>query len=219
MQRDDAQLSEYYAARAPEYESIYAKPERQRDLAELVRCIGDLLSGRRVLEIACGTGYWTRHLATRARHVVATDLNPETLTVARTKELGPAPVDFRIEDAYRLGDGLGTFDGAFVGFWWSHVPRERVSSFLASLHGRLEQGAVVVVVDNRYVEGSSTPISRWDGRGNSYQIRTLRSGRKYEVLKNFPGDQELRSSLSGMVGTFTCRMLDYYWLVHYDAAA
>lgn len=218
MQHDPL-LSEYYAARALEYESIYAKPERRDDLARLARLITGLLADRKVLEIACGTGYWTQCLSACARAVTATDLTPQTLELARAKPLGPAKVRFRVADAYRLGDDLGKFDGAFAGFWWSHLPRSRVDHFLASLHGRLESQGVVVMVDNRYVEGSSTPVSRTDAEGNSYQVRRLRDGRTYEVLKNFPGEEELRSSLSEVAGSFSCTMLDYYWLVHYRAPA
>lgn len=218
MPPDDGQLSDYYAARAAEYERVYAKPERQRDLSELARLIPSLLAGRRVLEIACGTGYWTRCLARRAAEVVATDLTPQTLALAKARRTGPAPVHFRIADAYRLDEKLGTFDGAFAGFWWSHVPRRDVDRFLASLHRRLEPGAVVVMVDNRYVEGSSTPISRRDDDGNSYQLRSLEDGATYEVLKNFPDEAALRSSLSGVAGALACRTLDYYWLVRYEAA-
>ena len=44
-------IGEYYQRRAPEYDEVYAKPERQADLAELKRLIPPLVAGRRVLEI------------------------------------------------------------------------------------------------------------------------------------------------------------------------
>ena len=53
------ELAAYYAQRAAEYERIYAKPERQADLAALRARFGKLFKGKRVLELACGTGYWT----------------------------------------------------------------------------------------------------------------------------------------------------------------
>ncbi len=75
-------IGEYYQQRAPEYDEVYAKPERQADLAELRRLLPPLVAGRRVLEIAAGTGYWTAVIAPAAASVTATDLNPETLAVA-----------------------------------------------------------------------------------------------------------------------------------------
>ena len=64
-------LQAYYAQRAASYEEIYAKPERQTDLAILHQRLRTLFAGQRVLEIACGTGYWTADLAASAAQVLA----------------------------------------------------------------------------------------------------------------------------------------------------
>ena len=53
-------LAAYYAARAAEYERVYAKPERQTDLSRLRAAVAEFARGRRVLEVACGTGYHVR---------------------------------------------------------------------------------------------------------------------------------------------------------------
>ena len=68
-------LEKYYASRAAEYERIFDKPERQSDLARLRKDIPALFKGERVLEIACGTGYWTPLIAEQAESVLATDYN------------------------------------------------------------------------------------------------------------------------------------------------
>ena len=65
----DASLRDYYAARAAEYERIYDKPERQQDLAAMRAAVPPLFTGRDVLEIACGTGWWTRLIARTSRPV------------------------------------------------------------------------------------------------------------------------------------------------------
>ena len=52
-------MKEYYAARAKEYDQIYAKPERQTDLRLIEQWLPSRFEGARVLEIAAGTGYWT----------------------------------------------------------------------------------------------------------------------------------------------------------------
>jgi demethylmenaquinone methyltransferase/2-methoxy-6-polyprenyl-1,4-benzoquinol methylase len=208
-----ADLVEYYRRRAREYEAIYAKPERQADLAELRALIPDLLRGARVLEIACGTGYWTQLIAQAAASVLATDLAEEPMRIAQSKNYA-GDIAFRTADAYAL-QGLGRFDAAFAGFWWSHVPRGRIEGFLASLHGCLESGARVVMLDNRYVPGSSTAIHSIDAEGNSYQLRRLGDGAEVRVLKNFPGEAELRARLSPHAAQFSYREFEYYWLVEY----
>ena len=214
----DIELEQYYALRAREYERIYAKPERQSDLRVLEECIPGLLAGKRVLEIACGTGYWTRFIAQRAREVIATDFNHEPLTVARTRGDSPKNAEFRIADAYDLPPSLGKFDGAFAGFWWSHLPQREIPRFLASLLQRLDPGARVVIVDNRFVEGSSTPIAETDEHGDTYQLRRLEDGSVHRILKNFPSENELRRVLAPWTSNLRFEALAYYWLVDFVAA-
>ena len=205
------ELVDYYRRRASEYEAIYAKPERQADLAILRQAIPTKLRGARVLEIACGTGYWTQLAAEVAAQVVAIDLAEEPMQIAQSKSYKRQPA-FSSADAYALPESLGRFDAALAVFWWSHVPRERIGEFLASLHARLEPGARVVLMDNRFVEGSSTPISEIDAQGNTYQLRRLGDGSQIRVLKNFPSEAELRACLPA---TLNVEMLEHYWLADY----
>jgi len=205
------ELVDYYRRRAAEYEAIYAKPERQTDLAILRQSIPAKLRAARVLEIACGTGYWTQLVAEVATEVVATDLAEEPMQIARSKSYKKPPT-FSFADAYALADSLGRFNAALAVFWWSHIPRQRIGEFLSSLHARLEPGARVVLMDNRFVEGSSTPISEIDAQGNTYQLRRLGDGSQVRVLKNFPDEAELRSHLPPALNV---EMLEYYWLADY----
>ena len=78
-------LETYYARRASEYEAIYHKPERQADLARMRVDIPRLFVKKSVLEIACGTGWWTPLIAAQAESVLALDYNEETLEIARAK--------------------------------------------------------------------------------------------------------------------------------------
>jgi SAM-dependent methyltransferase len=208
------ELIDYYRRRAAEYEKIYAWPERQPDLELLRKDIPARLAGREVLEIACGTGYWTERIAATAKRILATDLAAEPMAIARAKNYG-CPVEFRVADAYALDEPFGSFDAAFAGFWWSHVPISRRSAFLRSLHSRLKRGARVVIFDNRYVEGSMHPIVETDAEGNTYQRRRLADGTEHRVLKNFPSEEDLRASLVGLASTVRYTPLQYYWLLDY----
>jgi len=209
-------LEAYYARRAAEYEKIFDKPERQADLARMRSDIPALFEGRRVLEIACGTGYWTPLIAARARSVVALDYNEETLVIARSKAYPRGNVSFVRGDAYALPEWKEKFSACYAGFWWSHVPLSRADAFLRGLHQRLEPGAVVAFMDNRYVEGSSTPLSRRDAEGNTYQTRRLADGSTHEVLKNFPTPLDLRERLGAEARVTE---YDYYWVASYRIMA
>lgn len=215
---DEQLLAGYYARRAAEYEAIYRKPERQAELRAMAATLPALFDGRRVLEIACGTGWWTLPCAARAQRWLATDLNPETMAVARSKPM-PATVEFRAVDAYTLAELSGeSFDAAFAGHWWSHVPLDRLPAWLDTLHAALDPGAVVVMLDNRYVEGSSTPISRHDAVGNSYQQRRLADGSTHEVLKNFPTETQVRALLGPRATDVAWTDHPHYWVLRYTVA-
>ncbi len=208
-------MEAYYARRAAEYETIYDKPERQIDLAKLRADVPAMFEGARVLEVACGTGYWTALIAARAQSVMAVDAAREVLDLAKTKPYPQGNVRFEQADAYALPVWPEKFTGCFAGFWWSHVPLGKLDAFLRSLEARLEAGARVVFLDNRYVEGNSTPVSRRDAEGNTYQTRRLADGSGHEVLKNFPAAGELQARLRGYGGEVRFVEYQYYWVASY----
>jgi demethylmenaquinone methyltransferase/2-methoxy-6-polyprenyl-1,4-benzoquinol methylase len=180
MNNTGADLVGYYARRAAEYERVYAKPERQNDLRAIEAWLPALFAGRNAIEVACGTGWWTPHAAREAHSWLATDINEETMALAHEKSL-PGCVRFERADAYVLTPLGRSFDAAFAGFWWSHVPRQRLAPWIASLHTVLVSGARVALLDNRYVEGSNHPITRTDDAGNTYQQRKLDDGSAHEL--------------------------------------
>jgi demethylmenaquinone methyltransferase/2-methoxy-6-polyprenyl-1,4-benzoquinol methylase len=207
------QLESYYAKRAREYERIYDKAERQEELVWLRGRLPALFAGRRVLEVACGTGYWTQYLAKTAAHVTACDINEPVLEIAREKRLPKERVTFAKADAFALQGIEPGCDAAFAGFWWSHVRKADLARWIAGLSRVLAPGALVAVLDNRYVEGSSTPLSRRDAGGNSYQVRTLLSGETHEVLKNFPTAAELADAVRPFAAEAHLEETHYYWLL------
>jgi len=207
------QLEAYYARRAREYERIYDKAERQEELAWLRARLPALFARRRVLEVACGTGYWTQHLAETAAHVLACDINEPVLEVAREKPIARGRVDFLRADAFTLAGVPAGCDAAFAGFWWSHVRKSDRARFLAGLQAKLAPGALVGILDNAFVAGSSTPISRRDAEGNTYQVRALLSGETHEVLKNFPTDAELAAAVAPFARAAHVERVEYYWLL------
>lgn len=204
-------LRPYYAARAAEYDQVYAKPERQADLAAITAWLPPWFAGRRVLEIACGTGWWTRHIAPVSRSLVALDGAEETLAIARQRLGGSAQVQWVLGDAYALPADLGPFDACFAGFWYSHVPKRRLPDFLNGLAAVLEPGARIVMLDNRQVDGSTTPIGPPDAQGDTWQQRRLADGSEHRVLKNFPTEAELRAAFEGIATEIELVQWPHYW--------
>jgi len=207
-------LQDYYAARASVYDKVYLKPERQTNLRDIQAWLSEVFVKRSVLEIACGTGYWTQFYAPAAARVVAIDSAEETLCIAEGRLHG-SNVLLLAGDAYKLPVLDGTFDGAFAGFWWSHIPQSRVAEFLTGMHAVLLPGTKIVFLDNRYVPGSSTPISECDAEGNTYQLRQLEDGSMHRVLKNFPSRDELLAAVDSCAEVCEYHEWDYFWALAY----
>jgi SAM-dependent methyltransferase len=214
MPHEQSTMQSYYAARALEYDRIYLKPERQTDLRAIEQWLPHKFADARVIEVACGTGYWTRVIAPVASHVLALDAAPETIRIAKTR-VPEGKVDFLVGDAHALPQHVGQFDAAFGGFWFSHVPKTRQREFLVGLAARLEPGAKVVFLDNRYVEGSSSPVTAHDAEGNTFQNRQLSDGSTYRVLKNFPSEAELLNLVVGLGECPVFTTWQYYWAFEY----
>jgi SAM-dependent methyltransferase len=215
MNTDKEILQQYYAARVSVMDAVYDKPERQADLALLHTRVADALRGHKVLEIACGTGYWTAHYAAGAASVLATDMNTEALAIAHARNLPEGKVHWAAADAFDLTPVAtpGQFTACFAGFWWSHIKREQQGAYLDHLRATLGKDALLVLIDNTYVEGSSTVIARTDLEGNTHQIRQLPDGSRMEVIKNFPTDSALRKKMGAAVRDIRIERLQHYWML------
>ncbi len=204
---------QYYDSNAADYDNACARPERQHDLALVRERVARLLDGHVVLELGCGTGYWTEMLAGCADSVVATDASEAMLAIARERGAGLANVRFRAADALALPEDIGSYTAVFAGFLWSHLKRDQQDALLAQLRKRLGKDVLLVLLDDAYVEGSSTTIARTDAQGNTYQLLTGADGRRYELPKSYPADSALRKRLAPAVREIRIERLEFYWLL------
>ncbi|MGB1239784.1 MAG: class I SAM-dependent methyltransferase, partial [Pseudomonadales bacterium] len=137
-------MKDYYRDRAGEYDQIYTRAERQSDIRALTQLLCDSLTDKHVLEIACGTGFWTDKYHHLAQEVLALDYNHSVLELARARDYGESQVSFIEADAYQLARIAQLHDACFAGFWLSHVKREDISAFLSQLHTVLTPGSTVI---------------------------------------------------------------------------
>jgi SAM-dependent methyltransferase len=207
-----AEMAAYYARLAGTYDQDYVTAEQQPDLEELHNRVREALAGHRVLELACGTGHWTEQIAQSAESILATDINPEMLEQAKAKGLADDKVQFRLMDVFDI-DVEGTFTACFAGFWWSHVKRQEQENLLAMLRKKLGRDALLVLVDDCHVERDSTTTARTDAEGNTFQLRTLPNGERYEVLKNYPTDSALRKRFAESVKEIRILRLENFWML------
>jgi 2-polyprenyl-3-methyl-5-hydroxy-6-metoxy-1,4-benzoquinol methylase len=206
----------YYNQRAGEYELMYSLNDArfQQDIAALEEMVRATMRGRRVLEVACGTGHWAEVAAAVARPVVATDASAEVLAVARAMGRERENVEFRVADAYALGEVAGEFDAGLAMFWISHVPKARLGEFLAGFHRRFGAGAVVFMADNIDVPGAGEVAGK-PGTEDTFQARELNDGSRHEIIKNFYDERQLRQLLAARAADLKIGTLNYLWWVSY----
>jgi SAM-dependent methyltransferase len=209
----ELEMLEYYRARAPFMQYAGLSAEVEGVLAAYAEYFGDRLAARDVLEVACGTGFWTQKLAHRARSVVATDAAPEMLAIARLRQYELSNVELILDDAYSLGKVRDGFDGGFHFQWISHVPRARLQEFLGRFHGRLSAEAVVVFGDNK--DQGSQP----DSDGDLYQERRLPDGSCHRVIKNWLTRDELHTLLNPWTERLEFQEFGRDWFVCYQLRA
>lgn len=181
----------YYAERAPEYDDWWYRRGRyelepdalarwRADVAEAAAALEAFAPGGRVLELAAGTGIWTRKLVGPADRVVAVDANAETLALNTSDaELVRADV-FEWRPTER-------FDLVFFSFWLSHVPEVRFDEFWSLVHGALEPGGRVFLVDSGAGDTAHTGSDQAEGE----ETRSLADGRTFRIVKRRRRPDEL----------------------------
>lgn len=192
-------MNAYYEDRAPlhdTYMGYRGLAATEALLEPIISWVETYVAGRDVLEVACGTGNWTQVLSVRAAHVTATDASLASIDLARAKLYPAGNVIFEVADAYCLDLPGRVFDAAFAADFWSHIPRSLIPAFLKSLRARLAPGSKVAVIDMLPTENLTLLGSSHDADGNFIHLRKLPDGREYEVVKNFPEEDELREAVA-----------------------
>jgi SAM-dependent methyltransferase len=196
LKENIARVAAYYKARAPEYHETtgYGLERVDSGYAPLKKLYQDAFEGHSVLEVACGTGYWTEAIALTARSIVATDIHPDLVEATSKRLAGLTHVRCQVADAYTLSTVHETFSAAFAQYWWSHIPKMMRRPFLDALHQKLRPGALVMFADNVEYETERTN-RRIDEHGDIYEERLLRDGSIFETIKNFASEADFRELL------------------------
>jgi ubiquinone/menaquinone biosynthesis C-methylase UbiE len=181
----------YYCARAPEYDESFLQrgrhdrgPELRKkwlgEVREIQRALQANMRGGTVLELACGTGIWTRHLSKYSVGVFAVDASPEVIALNRQR-VGGANVEYLVADIFSWTPPV-VFDAVFFSFWLSHVPASRFKEFWETVRISLKPSGSVFFIDTL---GEENPVSRCvePYRGAEVVRRTLNDGREFDIIK------------------------------------
>ena len=198
------QQIEYYRARAGEYDEWFYRVGRYdrydelnyRWFSEASSVMNVLLQQgpfAEVLELACGTGIWTRELLNISQHITALDASQEVLKLNREK-VQSEKVEYQQQDLFAWQSDR-QYDLVFFSFWLSHVPPELVDEFLAKVFRATKAGGQIFMVDS-LEEPTSTSID-WPLREDEqiYRTRKLNNGQIYQIVKVFYKPEELQARL------------------------
>jgi trans-aconitate methyltransferase len=180
----------YYRAIAAEYDE-HALREPGGD--ELLAAFDSFRPGGEVLELACGSGLWTRELHRHADAITAVDASPEMLSIAASR-LNDPRVRFVQADIFAWRPER-RYDVVFFSFWLSHVPIERFESFWSLVADCLQPAGRVFFVDDAY----RTPEELIEGEESSTIQRRANDGTAFRAVKvpHRPADLERRLSTLG----------------------
>eukprot|EP00092_Neocalanus_flemingeri_P041549 GFUD01045249.1.p1 GENE.GFUD01045249.1~~GFUD01045249.1.p1 ORF type:complete len:247 (+),score=49.76 GFUD01045249.1:61-801(+) len=125
------------------------------------RMLGDI-AGLRVLDLACGTGRYTRWLKTskQAAEVVGVDMSQDMIEKAlEAEKRKPLNIQYQVADASKLlEEDLGTFDVCFAGYLLHYArDREMLSGFLESIYNLLRDGGSFVTLNQNPDDDQSHP--------------------------------------------------------------
>lgn len=199
------QQVEYYRARAGEYDEWFyrrGRYDRGDDdnwqwfyeaglVREALRAVGPVES---VLELACGTGIWTRELVRLGRRVTAVDASREVLEINRAK-LQSDRVAYVQADLFAWQPER-EYDLVYFSFWLSHVPPELLDSFLAKVARATRRGGRVFLIDSRPDRTSTAVDHTPPDRGDTTSVRKLNDGRVFTIVKVFYEEGPLRERLA-----------------------
>jgi demethylmenaquinone methyltransferase/2-methoxy-6-polyprenyl-1,4-benzoquinol methylase len=194
----------YYRARAREYDQWWERKGRFdrgaeanarwfEEAAELRRALDRFDPAGTVLELACGTGIWTRELTRRATRLVAVDASAEMLEINR-RCADAGAVEYVQADLFEWQPPAGAFDVCFFGFWLSHVPETRFARFWETVGTALRPGGRVFFLDSDRTD-RSTAVDHVLPHDGETMLRKLDDGREFRIVKRFYAPDRLRRRL------------------------
>jgi SAM-dependent methyltransferase len=200
----------YYRARAAEYDAWWFRTGRfdrgtdnnaawRAEVGVVETAVAEMLAKLRpstVLELACGTGLFTRHLASRVAAVTAVDASPEVIAINRSRVALPN-VRYVQADLFAFEPDT-RYDCVFMSFWLSHVPHARFDAFWSMVRRALAPGGFAYVIDSAHDPTSTAANHPTPDRHAGIVTRKLDDGREFRIVKVFWEPMTLADRLRGL---------------------
>jgi demethylmenaquinone methyltransferase/2-methoxy-6-polyprenyl-1,4-benzoquinol methylase len=221
----DAVLAEqiaYYRARAGEYDQWFNRQGRYdrgpeanaawfAEAEQVTRALADFAPRGEVLEIAAGTGIWTRKLLPCVDHLTVVDSAPEVLAINRAQLPDTREVEFVPADLFAWQPER-QYDVVFFSFWLSHVPLERFTTFWDLVRTCLKPEGRVFFVDSLDADAATYTNYSPSDRDGALTTRRLNDGREYRIVKVFHQPATLAQALADLGWAITVRATPTFFL-------
>jgi len=198
----DRSMIDYYEARAPEYDDWYLRRGRYErgaihdaawnaELDAAGRWLDALPWHGEIVELAAGTGWWSPLLASRGE-LSLYDASAAALDRARERLVAHGlRAHLHVRDAWAEPDRK--VDGVFMGFWLSHVSRDRLAAFLELAHRWLKPGGRLAFIDSLPdpASGAADHPTPSDDRS----LRRLDDGREFTIVKVYYEPRQVAAAL------------------------
>lgn len=219
-----AEQQAYYRARAGEYDEWWFRTGRWNrgadlnakwfaDVSVVESGLAEFLGAARprdALELACGTGLFTRLVAPRVDQLLALDGSPEVIAINRAR-VAATNVEYGLEDLFAWQPAR-RYDLIFMSFWLSHVPDERFDRFWSSVRAGLTDGGVAYLIDSGWDATSTATNHVYPDRGQGVAMRKLNDGREYRVVKIFHDPRRLEQRLRALGLAATIESTPHYFI-------
>lgn len=201
----------YYRKMAHEYDEITGQTgELQGAFVRARELLQQHAPFEQMLELACGTGIWTRALLPLGHEMTAIDASPEMLALARQK-VENASVQFQQADLFQWQPTL-QYDLVFFANWLSHVPPQRLNAFLGTVAHAVRPGGYLAVVDQYAPFEEDQQIIVRDAEGEAiYARRPLSNGQTFLIVKVFYDLLVIENTLNALGFVVTVHKLDDFF--------
>ncbi|MEO8565937.1 MAG: class I SAM-dependent methyltransferase [Betaproteobacteria bacterium] len=200
----------YYRARAGEYDEWWFRAGRydrgadfnaqwHSETAAVEAALVSWLAAKRpaqVLELACGTGLFTRLVAPRVARLTAVDASTEVIEINRAR-VGAGNVDYVQADLFAWRPAQ-RYDAIFFSFWLSHVPEQRFAEFWELVAASLAPCGAVYLIDSAFDPTSTAKDHVLPGREPGIVTRKLNDGREFRIVKVFYEPAALAAKLDAL---------------------
>jgi ubiquinone/menaquinone biosynthesis C-methylase UbiE len=196
----EVEMGEYYNERAKEYEELYthggapasiSDPEAYKNEAKIISNLLNKFIKGKIVDIACGTGYWLSYYAPNCQQITLIDQSQKMLNECKKKiEILGINKKCKLicDDFFSSEFEEKEFDVGLIGFFLSHCNAEQENLFFDRVKKMLKNDGEMWFLDSAWNEERSKVRDK-----SGIQERDLNDGRRFEIYKKYLDKTDVRS--------------------------